>query len=131
MESSCPFCDNNQIAWRTVMGTKHFLVILDKFPVNKGHMLIISKRHVIDVFSMNDNEWKDLETVITRIKMILDRTYKPDGYNIGMNCGEAAGQTVPHLHVHLIPRYKGDVENPIGGIRNFMPGKMSKANDEI
>jgi len=125
VDKSCLFCDEIQMALRTVLGTKYFFVIMDNFPVNKGHALIISKRHIPDIFSMDEDEWEDLETALTRTRMFLDRQYRPDGYNIGVNCGEAAGQTIFHLHIHLITRHKGDVENPRGGIRNFMQGKNS------
>jgi diadenosine tetraphosphate (Ap4A) HIT family hydrolase len=122
-DAKCAFCNELDMTPRTILGTRHFFVVLSEFPVNKGHALIISKRHIPDMFSMNEDEWRELETVIVRTKMTLDRHYNPDGYNIGVNCGEAAGQTVFHLHIHLVPRYNGDVENPRGGIRNFMQGK--------
>lgn len=80
---------------------------------------MIPKRHVPDFFGLNIKEWEDLPCIMRRTKMVLDETLHPDGYNISINCGEAAGQTVFHCHIHLIPRYAGDVENPRGGIRNF------------
>lgn len=102
--------------------THRFFGIFDKFPVNDGHALIIPKRHVVDIFDLNYVDWEDLYSAVHRVKSILDRDFQPEGYNIGMNCGESAGQTVFHCHLHIIPRYKGDVENPRGGIcRNKMP----------
>jgi len=72
-----------------------------------------------EIFELTTDEWGNLKVAIQKTKDGLDNLYVPDGYNIGMNCGEVAGQTVLHLHIHVIPRYDGDVENPRGGIRNF------------
>lgn len=118
-KNECLFCDALVEGSRVKLDTQYFFVILDEFPVNKGHALIIPKRHQPDVFSFETYEWEILLHTIDRTKEYLDREFHPDGYNIGINCGEAAGQTVQHLHIHMIPRYKGDVENPRGGIRNF------------
>lgn len=87
--------------------------------MNEGHSLIILERHYPDIFELSWPEWKDLQDVIEHAKSYLDEKFHPDGYNVGVNCGEAAGQTVFHLHIHLIPRYNGDVDNSRGGIRNF------------
>lgn len=94
-------------------------MILDKFPVNKGHSLVIPKRHCTDIFVLNPEEWMDFPFTIEKTKSMLDREFKPDGYNVGMNCGETAGQTILHAHIHVIPRYRGDGASPQGGIRNF------------
>ena len=77
------------------------------------------KRHCSDVFFFNDAEWTDFPLVVKKTKSMLDGEYKPDGYNIGANCGKAAGQTIFHAHVHVIPRYDGDLPDPRGGVRNF------------
>ena len=95
------------------------IAIYDKFPVNRGHALIIPKRHEPSFFAITSEERDALFVLLERAKEELDRMHKPDGYNIGINCGEAAGQTIFHLHVHLIPRYGGDVEKPRGGVRNI------------
>lgn len=116
----CIFCDIESIKDFIIFDSKYFYVKMDDFPVRKGHVLIFPKRHQTDIFSLDANEWGDLQKVINKTKRHLDKEYMPDGYNIGINCGEAAGQTVFHLHIHVIPRYKGDVENPRGGIRNFL-----------
>ena len=97
------------------------LAFYDKFPVSKGHVLIIPKRHVPDYFGATNEEVVAIHELVHEVKEQLDQRYNPDGYNIGVNVGLAGGQTVFHLHVHVIPRYKGDVENPKGGVRNLMP----------
>src|SRR3989338_329403 len=117
--NDCLFCDSRQMEPRTVLGVRYWFVILDKFPVGRGHALVILKRHHPDMFDLSWPEWKELQDVIGHTQEYLDEELEPDGYNVGVNCGQAAGQTVFHLHIHLIPRYKGDVENPRGGIRNF------------
>lgn len=115
----CYFCQIFADNSRTIFDTRLFFVILDNYPVNQGHALIIPKRHQPDIFSLNHNEWENLPVALERTKKYLDKQFHPDGYNLGVNCGEAAGQSIFHLHIHLIPRYKGDVKNPRGGIRNF------------
>lgn len=95
----------------------------DGFPVSEGHCLIIPKRHVSSIDELTDMELKDLYTVLHQTKILLIKTYQPDGFNIGINEGEAAGQTIEHLHIHLIPRYEGDVVCPRGGIRGVIPDK--------
>jgi len=118
---NCPFCslpperiiDSNELA----------LIIRDGFPVSKGHTLIIPKRHVGSWFDTSADERIALFALLDHVKMILDHEFKPDSFNIGINDGAAAGQTVPHLHIHLIPRYKGDQKDPRGGVRWIIPGK--------
>jgi diadenosine tetraphosphate (Ap4A) HIT family hydrolase len=102
--------------------TNDFFIIKDSFPVSPGHLLIISKREVNDYFSLTDDERDQLGRIIPIAKALIESEYKPDGYNLGMNCGEAAGQTVFHFHCHVIPRYIGDMENPRGGVRHCVIG---------
>ena len=97
--------------------------IYDKYPVTEGHILIITKSHVKDYFSSSDDEKEAMLTLMEECKDILDEKYKPDGYNIGLNCGVEAGQTIMHLHMHLIPRYEGDIDDPTGGVRGVIPDK--------
>lgn len=97
----------------------------DDFPVNKGHLEIIPKRHVKDWWNTSLEERLAIFDLLDKAKSMLDKKYNPDGYNIGMNLGEMAGQSVMHLHVHLIPRYSGDVPNPRGGVRGIIPDKQS------
>ena len=95
----------------------------DGYPVSKGHMLIVPKRVVPEIFDLNDEEYRTCLDLIKDVKDYLIKKYNPDGFNIGFNCGEDAGQTVFHAHIHVIPRYKGDIPNPRGGVRNIIPGK--------
>ena len=97
----------------------------DDFPVNPGHFVVIPKRHVEVVFNATNEEKLAIFDLIDQAKAIIDKEYHPDGYNIGINCGYEAGQTVMHGHVHLIPRYKGDVDDPRGGVRGIIPEKQS------
>ena len=94
---------------------------LDGFPVSPGHILIIPKRHVESCFELTEEEVKDMYSLLKEVKFYIDNIYKPDGYNIGFNVGTAGGQTVMHCHMHVIPRYEGDVENPRGGVRGVIP----------
>jgi diadenosine tetraphosphate (Ap4A) HIT family hydrolase len=100
-----------------------FFIIEDGFPVSSGHLLIISNEVKKNYFDLSDVEKQELVKTIDVAKEIILKEHKPDGFNIGINCGEAAGQTVFHFHCHLIPRYKGDMENPRGGVRHVIPTK--------
>jgi diadenosine tetraphosphate (Ap4A) HIT family hydrolase len=117
----CPFCrlTNSQC----VIVSDLSCVIPDAFPVNPGHLLIIPKRHAGDFFDLTENEIADLMGLLQRAKAVLDETYNPAGFNVGINVGTAAGQTIPHVHIHLIPRYLGDVMDPVGGVRGVLPWK--------
>ncbi len=99
------------------------LVIRDNFPISPGHTLIIPRRHVDSFFAITDRERISLMRLLNHAQSALHREYAPAAYNIGINDGLAAGQTVPHLHIHLIPRYAGDSEDPRGGVRWVLPGK--------
>ena len=99
--------------------------VLDKYPVTKGHHLVVTKNHVRDFFAMSDAERRDADALLAVLKkQILEGDSSVKGFNVGMNCGEVAGQTVMHAHIHLIPRRVGDVEEPRGGVRGCVPGKM-------
>ncbi len=106
-----------------VFESNRFFIIYDRFPVSEGHMLLISKREKKDYFELDQDERKELQNLIVKAKEIIEANFSPDGYNIGMNCGEIAGQTVMHFHCHVIPRYKGDMSDPRGGIRHCVEGK--------
>ncbi len=100
-----------------------FFIIKDGFPVSPGHLLIITNELRRDYFELNNDELNNLSNAIAIAKEIIEMEYNPDGYNIGMNCGTSAGQTVFHFHCHVIPRFKGDMENPRGGVRHVIPSK--------
>lgn len=100
------------------------IAFYDGYPVSTGHALIIPKRHVASYFDLTDNERKAMDSMLFDVKRILEERFHPDGYNIGINVGEDAGQSVFHCHMHLIPRYKGDVPNPKGGVRGVIPSKQ-------
>lgn len=95
----------------------------DGFPVSNGHLEVCPKRHIKDFWEATLEERIAIFSLLDEAKKVVDEKYGPDAYNIGMNLGEEAGQSVMHLHVHLIPRYKGDVENPRGGVRGVIPSK--------
>ncbi len=95
----------------------------DSYAVSPGHTLVIPKRHVASFFELTPEEVSACMALITEERKLLDKTFKPDGYNIGVNIGQAAGQSIFHVHIHIIPRYKGDVENPQGGVRHVIPKK--------
>ena len=99
--------------------------IPDGFPLSPGHTLVVPKRLVATWFDATAEEKFALVELVDVVKRKLDERFRPDGYNIGFNAGEAAGQTVPHLHVHVIPRYYGDVPDPRGGVRWVIPGKAA------
>jgi diadenosine tetraphosphate (Ap4A) HIT family hydrolase len=102
----------------------HCYAMKDNYPVSPGHLLIIPYRHIDNWFEADEEVQVDIIRALSILKKRLDTEHHPDGYNIGANCGEAAGQSVHHLHVHLIPRYNGDVEDPKGGVRGVIPSKQ-------
>ena len=118
----CMFCQLSKD--RVAHENEHAVAFYDLFPVTERHALIIPKRHVKDYFGLNENELIACNDLLKKLKdEISENDPTVTGFNIGMNCGEDAGQTVFHCHIHLIPRRKGDVENPRGGVRHLIPGK--------
>ena len=97
--------------------------IADRFPVSPGHALVVPRRVIATWWEATDDEQTDILALIDEVKRRLDVELRPDGYNVGFNAGAAAGQTIGHLHIHVIPRYGGDVPDPRGGIRHVIPGK--------
>lgn len=118
----CPFC--NPGPDDIVLQNESAYARFDKYPVSPGHLLIIPRRHIPSIFEATSREIADLWDLVFRAKEYLDQKYYPEGYNIGINDGESAGQTVMHLHIHLIPRYKGDMNDPRGGVRGVIPEKQ-------
>jgi diadenosine tetraphosphate (Ap4A) HIT family hydrolase len=120
---NCLFCEWLNKKKDFVHKNNSFYSFFDENPVSGGHALVIPKKHIVSFFDLDDKEMADLLEAVKNVKKVIDKKYKPDGYNIGVNEGEVAGRTINHLHVHVIPRYKGDVINPIGGVRNIIPEK--------
>lgn len=117
----CPFCG---LAPERIQAENEVAVwIYDGFPISPGHSLIVPKKHVRSFFEITESEQLALMSLLSIARTSIDRSHKPDGYNIGINDGAAAGQTVPHLHLHLIPRYSGDRADPRGGVRWIIPEK--------
>lgn len=111
--------DDNRIIYKD----EDFFIMYDGFPVSPGHILIITSGSEITYFDLSDSKKNKLNQMLTKAREIIQSEHNPDGYNIGMNCGESAGQTVMQFHCHLIPRYSGDVDNPRGGVRHSVIGK--------
>jgi diadenosine tetraphosphate (Ap4A) HIT family hydrolase len=117
----CPFC--RFIDSECLLISDLSCVIFDANPVTPGHLLLIPKRHTADFFDLHPREVADIMELLQQAKKHVAKKYKPDGFNIGINAGAAAGQTIAHVHIHLIPRYFGDVEDPTGGVRGVIPWK--------
>lgn len=120
-ETACPFCGPPE--GRLFHDGRLVVGLWDRFPVSPGHALLIPRRHVAGWFDATDEERSELIAAIETARIAIEREHRPDGYNIGINLGEAAGQTVFHLHVHVIPRYRGDVAEPRGGVRHVIPDR--------
>jgi diadenosine tetraphosphate (Ap4A) HIT family hydrolase len=118
---TCPFCTLPPD--RIVQENDYAVWIYDGFPVSPGHSLIIPKRHVGSFFEVSADERTAMLALLDKAKASVEEVYQPVAYNIGINDGPAAGQTVPHLHLHLIPRYSGDVADARGGVRWVIPEK--------
>lgn len=118
---TCSFC--TLPPERVIQENDHAIWIYDGFPVSPGHSLIILKRHVGSLFEVTTEERIAMLALLDKARGTVEEKYQPDAYNIGINDGTAAGQTVPHLHLHLIPRYNGDVADARGGVRWVIPEK--------
>ena len=118
---TCPFC--NPAEDEIVLANDLCYARYDRYPVSPGHLLLIPYRHIPTLFDATDEEQAALLALVREAKILLDKQFHPDGYNVGVNVGKAAGQTVMHLHVHVIPRYAGDMADPRGGVRGAVPEK--------
>ncbi len=121
MKKPCVFCTLPRV--RIVAENEFAVVVRDGFPVSPGHTLIIPRRHVGSLFDLASGERTAMLALLDSARTGVEAEFHPDGYNIGINDGPAAGQTVAHLHIHLIPRYRGDREDPRGGVRWVLPAK--------
>lgn len=124
-DEPCPFCAVP--SHRILESTDHAFVILDAYPVSPGHSLVISRRHIADIFDLTATEIGDILQVVRSTRERIERTLQPSGYNVGVNIGSDAGQTVVHVHIHVIPRFLGDSDDPAGGVRGVIPGKARYA----
>lgn len=120
-KSNCPFCTITH----PILENDYWFCIRDRYPVTEGHTLIISKEHRKDYFECTEEEKISIVSMIDKVKDSLQNTFKPDGFNVGFNVGKDSGQTIFHTHIHVIPRYKGDTENPRGGVRGVIPSKQN------
>ncbi len=119
MSEQCPFCDPAEVLFENDLA----LAIYDRYPVSPGHILVVPRRHFSDIFEAGPDELRALAEMTRRVKEFVYGEYVPDGYNIGINRGRTAGQTISHLHIHFIPRYSGDRRDPTGGVRGVIPRK--------
>lgn len=124
VENGCPFCRLSRRV-EIICETATCVAFYDGYPVSPGHALIIPKRHVASYFDLTNHEREAMNVMLQYVRQKIDERFHPDGYNIGINVNEAAGQSVFHVHMHVIPRYKGDVPNPKGGVRGVIPNKQN------
>lgn len=121
MSAPCPFCT---IADADVLlANEHAVAFYDAFPISLGHSLVIPKLHVGSIFELPVEVQAAMWSLVSEVRLLLVEAHRPTSFNMGVNDGPVAGQTVPHAHVHLIPRYEGDVADPRGGIRWIIPAK--------
>lgn len=116
-----PFTQVPRSEW--IAANRSAFAIWDAFPVTTGHALVVSHRLISDWWEATSGERTDIFDLVDEVKARIDGQHRPDSYNVGFNAGAAAGQTVDHLHVHVIPRYVGDVTDPRGGVRHVIPAK--------
>ncbi len=117
----CPFCNPDPVRMR--LSNDHGIALRDGFPISPGHTLVIPKLHVLCLFDLPEDTQQSLWALVAVVRSKLSEEFHPDGFNIGLNDGEAAGQTIMHAHIHVIPRFQGDVPDPKGGIRWIIPTK--------
>ncbi|MEI6854308.1 MAG: bifunctional class I SAM-dependent methyltransferase/HIT family protein [Bacteroidota bacterium] len=120
----CPFC-NPSAETALLLESATVYSMFDKYPVSNGHTLIIPKKHCDDYFQLSFKEQSACWFMVNKVKDILQNTFNPDGFNIGVNIHETGGQTIPHVHIHVIPRFNGDVKEPRGGVRGVIPEKKN------
>jgi diadenosine tetraphosphate (Ap4A) HIT family hydrolase len=120
---TCPFCCL-EIS-RILISNQYGIAFRDGFPISPGHTLIIPRHHVASLFDLNTGEQQSLWELVAAVRANLMEEFHPDGFNVGLNDGPAAGQTVMHAHIHVIPRYKGDAADPRGGVRWIIPTKAA------
>jgi diadenosine tetraphosphate (Ap4A) HIT family hydrolase len=117
----CPFCQLEEN--RIYLESELAVAFHDAYPISEGHTLVIPRRHVVSLFELTEEEQAEVWKLVSEVRAMLVTELHPDGFNVGLNDGTSAGQTVLHAHVHVIPRRKGDVVDPRGGVRWIIPGK--------
>lgn len=120
-DKPCIFCHTG--GEKLVVENSLAQAVLDTYPVSPGHTLIVPRRHAMTIWELTDEEYAACFGLVREAKAILQARHNPEGFNVGVNCGVIAGQSVMHAHIHLIPRYRGDVPDPRGGVRNIIPHK--------
>lgn len=118
---SCPFCQVS--ASRMVLSAPFGYAFRDGYPISEGHTLVVPRRHLVSIFDALPEEQAALWCLVGQVREQLATQLHPDGFNIGVNDGQAAGQTIGHGHIHVIPRWRGDVQDPRGGVRWLIPAK--------
>ena len=119
---ACPLCEKIDKG-ETVVTNESAAALWDAYPVSPGHALVVPRRHEANFLALAAQEQQDIWALVGKVRRRIEEEQSPQGYNIGINIGEAAGQTVGHAHLHIIPRYEGDVEDPRGGVRWVVPEK--------
>lgn len=114
----CIFCELDR---EVLADNARAIAVLDKFPVSPGHALVLPRRHVETIWELDADEYAQCFELVRALRPVLETRFNPDGYNVGVNCGAAAGQSVWHAHIHVIPRYAGDHPDPLGGVRCVVP----------
>jgi diadenosine tetraphosphate (Ap4A) HIT family hydrolase len=122
--SHCPLCARMH-SGELLAETSLAVAFADAFPVSPGHALVIPRRHDPEFFALTEGEQQAIWGLVADVRRVIERAQRPDGYNVGINVGEAAGQTVAHAHVHVIPRYQGDRDDPRGGVRWVIPDRAA------
>ena len=117
---ACIFC---HLTREIIAESPLALGFFDSFPVSRGHALVVPRRHVATIWDMTDEEYAESFLLVRKVKDVLHARFGAEAFNVGVNCGEVAGQSVWHAHIHVIPRYPGDVASPRGGVRNVIPSK--------
>ena len=121
-EADCPFCALFRGDDAPPPG-RQAIAIPDGFPLNPGHHLVIPRRHEADFFALTPAEMAAVMSLVSETRTRIERDHRPDGFNVGVNVGHAGGQTIGHVHVHVIPRFEGDVADPRGGVRWLIPDR--------
>jgi len=116
----CLFCDLER---DPIIENDYAVAVYDSYPVSAGHALVIPKRHATTIFDLSEDEYTGCFELVKSLKFVLQEKHSTSAFNIGANCGEVAGQTIQHAHIHVIPRYEGDVDDPRGGVRHVIPSK--------